>query len=79
MAARGSHVLSSIVHCRAPSAPLGVEARVVQSLKYRQARQRRRGVRAGRAGGSPLVAHLSHMWPTRARREGSIAARHECF
>ena len=32
MAARGSHVLSLIVHCRAPSAPLGVEARVVQSL-----------------------------------------------
>ena len=32
MVARGNHVLSLIVHCRAPSAPLGVEARVVQSL-----------------------------------------------
>ena len=34
---------------------------------------RRRGVPVGRGGGSPLVANLSHMWPTRARREGSIA------
>ena len=34
---------------------------------------RRRGVRAGRAGGSPLVTHLAHMWPTRGWREGSIA------
>ena len=32
MVARGNHVLSLIVHCRAPSAPLGVEALVVQSL-----------------------------------------------
>lgn len=32
MVARGNQVVSLIVHCRAPSAPLGVEARVVQSL-----------------------------------------------
>ena len=52
---------------------------VIGHLSRHPHASRRRGVRAGRAGGSPLVTHLSHMWPPRARREGSIAARHERF
>ena len=38
-----------------------------------------RGVRAGHAGGSRLVTHLTHMWPPRARREGSVARPEVCF
>ena len=37
------------------------------------------GVAVGRAGGSPLVTHLTHMWPPRARREGSVARPEVCF
>ena len=52
----------------------------ILSLPPREAHARPRlGVAVGRAGGSPLVAHLSHMWPTRARREGSIARPEVCF